>query len=310
MSQTGMCRAGCSGKNGLFPPTGPIFVLQALRAVASLLLGGCVLVMGNGLTGITLPIRLDLAGVHADIAGLVMSAYYAGFVAGSFYGQRIIARVGHIRAFGTGPLLLATGGLLLLCLLRTPLRWSGAALVVAASLWALTTPRPDVLVSADGRAAAIRGADGRLSVLASGRDTFALKEWLAADGDNRTPKDAGLHDGVACDAIGCIGRLKDGRLASMVFNIEAFAEDCTRAAVVVSARTAPAACAATLVDRNAGRAHGAIALRWTGDRFEEAFAQPPGYERPWSPRSAPVTAPPASPARDATPRQEDIEPGD
>jgi MFS family permease len=74
-------------------------VLQALRAVASLLLGGGVLVMGNGLTGITLPIRLDLAGIHADIAGLVMSAYYAGFIAGSFYGQRIIARVGHIRAF-------------------------------------------------------------------------------------------------------------------------------------------------------------------------------------------------------------------
>lgn len=34
--------------------------------------------------------------------------------------------VGRIQAFGTGPLLLGTAGLLLLCLLRTPLRWSGA----------------------------------------------------------------------------------------------------------------------------------------------------------------------------------------
>jgi competence protein ComEC len=33
--------------------------------------------------------------------------------------------VGRIQAFGTGPLLLGTAGLLLLCLLRTPLRWSG-----------------------------------------------------------------------------------------------------------------------------------------------------------------------------------------
>ena len=38
--------------------------------------------------------------------------------------------VGRMPAFGIGPLLLGTAGLVLLCLLRTPLRWSGA--VVAA----------------------------------------------------------------------------------------------------------------------------------------------------------------------------------
>ena len=49
--------------------------------------------------------------------------------------------VGRVSAFGIGPLLLGTAGLLLLCLLRTPLRWSGAAAVAVASLWALATPR-------------------------------------------------------------------------------------------------------------------------------------------------------------------------
>ena len=39
--------------------------------------------------------------------------------------------VGRMAAFGTGPLLLGTAGLVLLCLLRSPLRWSGAALIVA-----------------------------------------------------------------------------------------------------------------------------------------------------------------------------------
>lgn len=62
------------------------------------------------------------------------------------------------------------------------------------------------------------------------------KERLAADADARTPKDVSLNKGVTCDAIGCIGKLTDGRLASMVLEIEAFAEDCARAAVVVSAR--------------------------------------------------------------------------
>ena len=93
--------------------------------------------------------------------------------------------VGHVRAFGTGPLLLGTAAILLLCLLRTPLRWSGAVLAVAASLWAVTTPLPDVLVSGDGQAAAIRGSDGRLAVLHSNRDSLrdqgmACRRWRCA----------------------------------------------------------------------------------------------------------------------------------
>ena len=45
--------------------------------------------------------------------------------------------IGHIHAFGNGPLLLASLGLLLVCLLRTPLRWSGAVLGVVAALLAV-----------------------------------------------------------------------------------------------------------------------------------------------------------------------------
>jgi competence protein ComEC len=217
--------------------------------------------------------------------------------------------VGRMAAFGTGPLLLCTAGMLLLCLLRSPLRWSGAGLVVAACLWAATVPRPDVLVAADGQTAAFRGSDGQLAVLASGRDTFAVKEWLAADGDARAPKDPSLNNGVRCDAAGCIGRLADGRLAAMALSVEAFEEDCRRAAVVVSPREAPGACTALLVDRKAWRANGAMSLRWNGERFEQQAARPAGYDRPWArpPRvTAEPTSSPARPAsRDATPRTDD-----
>jgi competence protein ComEC len=219
-----------------------------------------------------------------------------------------------MHAFGTGPLLMATAALLLLCLLRTPLRWSGALLAVIASLWAVMTPRPDVLIAGDGQAAAMRGSDGRLSVLYSGRDTFAIKEWLAADGDARMPKDPSLQRDARCDEAGCIGRLGDGRLVSMALTPEAFAEDCTRAAVVMSAREAPGDCAALLIDRKIWRTNGAMALRWTGASFEQTAARPPGYERPWThtpqvPADATQTA--ANPAaRDATPKADDLEAGD
>jgi competence protein ComEC len=167
--------------------------------------------------------------------------------------------------------------------------------------------------SGEGQAAAIRGADGRLSVLHSGRDTFATREWLAADGDERPVKDASLNAGVRYDEIGCIGRLKDGRLVSMALAPEAFLEDCARAAAVISARESPGGCAAILIDRNVWRSQGATALRWVGDRFEVSTVRPPGYERPWA--RAPVlparTASPARPApRDATPHQNDLDAGD
>ncbi|MFY9784607.1 MAG: hypothetical protein WBZ23_02380 [Pseudolabrys sp.] len=178
----------------------------------------------------------------------------------------------------------------------------------------VTSPRPDVLVADDGQTVAIRGPDGRLSVLRSSRDTFAVKEWLAAGADARTPKDAILNTGVTCDAIGCIGRLADGRLASMALEVEAFAEDCARAAVVVSARGAPSSsCAATLVDRGVWRKHGAIASG-AANTSSKASHFPSGYQRPWTRVMVSAVAvgqganQPAP--RDASPRSEFLEADD
>ena len=56
--------------------------------------------------------------------------------------------VGRIHAFGIAPLLLATAGLVVLCLLRTPLRFVGAGLAFMAALTAVAAERPDVIVSA------------------------------------------------------------------------------------------------------------------------------------------------------------------
>jgi len=124
-------------------------------------------------------------------------------------------------------------------------------------------------------------------------------------------KDPTLGDGVNCDAIGCIGRLGDGRLISMVLGPEAFAEDCARAAVVVSLREAASPnCAATLVDRNVWRAGGAVTLRWKADQFEETVTLPPRYDRPWghgAGSAAGRTQPPMPLSGDTTPRPQDLE---
>ena len=262
-------------------------------------------VMPMGILGVVaLPFGFDAPFWRLMGHGIDWMIFVAQWVA------HLPGAVGHMHAFGTGPLLLASAGLLLVCLLRTPLRWSGAALGLAAALWAVATPQPDILVAGDGQSAAVRGADGRLSVLHVSRDTFALKDWLAADADPRNVKDKSLQRNVRCDPIGCVGTLNGGRLVSYAQSADAFAEDCTRVGVVVSRRSAPGACAARLIDRNAWRARGAIALRWDGDHFLERDARPIGYDRPWAHPPPGLTTKRSKPSPDATPKPEDVEEGD
>lgn len=74
-------------------------MIQILASVLSLLLGAAILVTGNSLLGIVLPVRMGLEHVPEFQSGLVMSAYYLGFVLGSAQIQTLIRRAGHIRAF-------------------------------------------------------------------------------------------------------------------------------------------------------------------------------------------------------------------
>ena len=225
--------------------------------------------------------------------------------------------VGRVAAFGGGALLLCSAGLVILCLLKTPLRFIGALLIGGAIVLMVRAPPPDVLVAPGGSAFAIRGVDGRLAMTKSGNDAFALREWLAADADARAANDSSLGEGIRCDEAGCIGRLRDGALVAIARTIEAFEEDCRRAALVISARDAPPGCAALLVDREVSRRLGAIALRRLGERFEITATRSAGYDRPWAPAVAhgsdvpePRRPAPDAQPRDATPRQEDLEPGD
>src|SRR5689334_8823349 len=77
----------------------PRSMLQTLGHVSSLLLGTLILVVGNSLLGIVLPVRMGLEHVPEFLSGLVMSAFYLGFVLGSARIQVLIRRAGHIRAF-------------------------------------------------------------------------------------------------------------------------------------------------------------------------------------------------------------------
>jgi competence protein ComEC len=212
-------------------------------------------------------------------------------IAVALWVAKLPGALGRVQAFGTGPLIAGTIGLVLICLLRSKLRWTGAGVVMLATFVALRTPQPDVLIAPDAQALAVRGSDGRLAIMRQGRDSFAIREWLAADADPRVATDKTLGEGARCDAIGCTLRLPDGRLVAHARDIEAFEEDCARAAIVVSPLQAPNACAALLIDRTAARQNGALTLSVDGKGFVATPVYPPGYDRPWAKaRPAPPVA--------------------
>ena len=122
----------------------------------------------------------------------------------------------------------------------------------------------------------------------------------------------GRHRAEVKTLAGVYGSAYEGDegFAAIQKDVEAFAEDCMRATVVLSAREAPGDCAATLIDRRAWRQEGAIGLRWVDGHFVQTAARPSDYQRPWAPPTVARAALPASSPPDATPKVEDLEAGD
>lgn len=77
-------------------------MLSQLRPLAALLIAVLLLISGSGLLGTLLAVRGSLAGLTDATLGMVMAAYFVGFLMGTRSAPPLIRRVGHIRAFAIG----------------------------------------------------------------------------------------------------------------------------------------------------------------------------------------------------------------
>ena len=226
--------------------------------------------------------------------------------------------VGRIPAFGIGPLLLATLGLVVIGLLRTPLRWVGSLPVLLGVALALSARQPDILIASDGQNVAVRRADGNFSFMQTKKDLFAVRAWLAADGDARAADDPAIQQGARCDDAGCAVQMTDGRYVTIAKRADAFADDCEKAAIIVAARQPPSACKARIFDQQRLQQTGSLALYGRGGSFAVEAVRPTGSNRPWA-RNAleaddsgegSVARTSASRPADATPSVENLPPED
>ncbi|HEY4986249.1 MAG TPA: ComEC/Rec2 family competence protein [Bradyrhizobium sp.] len=264
-------------------PYGVLANLAAMPVVSAL-------VMPAGLLGLlAMPFGLD--GLFWQLMGWGID----WMIAVTQWVARLPGAVGRITAFGPGPLIAASAGIIVLGLLRTP--------------------QPDILISGDSRNVAVRGKDGRLHLMRTGKDAFLVKEWLAADADARTASDPSLNEAASCDDMGCVVQMADGGLVALSLRSVALVDDCARASLIVSVRQPPTSCGVPVIHRERLQRQGGLALRRTPGGFAIDAVRAAGADRPWAPALAggddpnmiPGSRPTARRAPDATPAEADLQ---
>lgn len=198
-----------------------------------------------------------------------------------------------IPAFSVSGVLLLSLGLIWVAVWTTRLRWLAALPLAAGVMLASMPERADVYVEPGGRAAAVRGPDGRLHVIGVRFASFAAGTWLAADGDTRGVRDKSVTEGVLCDSSGCTAPLPDGRSLALTWTYAGLAEDCSRAAIVVTRLVAPPSCRDTayVIDAADLAGGGAVALFRNADGSFAPRVARGDDDRIWHGATAPPEGP-------------------
>ena len=232
-------------------------------------------------------------GVAAGPFGLdapvwtVMGWGISGMMAVAHWVAGLASATRQFPAFGGGALLAMTMALLWLTIWTTPIRWAGLGFAALGLALAVASPRPDVIIDAQGKTLAARNGKGGLDVLNAKGNSFAVQQWLAADADPRGPRDHTLSGAGRCDADGCVAHVPDGRAVALVREKRALSEDCARAAVVVTHLPIGDLCKGPdlVLDADYFRKRGATQLFAASDGKEWRLvtARRESYDRPWSP---------------------------
>lgn len=179
-------------------------------------------------------------------------------------------------------------GLLFACLWRGPLRWAGAPLACAI-LWAPRPPAPDVWISADGAAVAVR--EGRQAVLLRPDvKLFGAELWARRRGLTPLETEAERDARFACDHWSCEPTVSAPVRLGAAWNLRRplkagrLEELCAASEVVVLRNDfRPEACAAPLVLTGRDFAAGGSAeLYRQGAGWRIVWAQDLRGRRPWT----------------------------
>jgi MFS family permease len=101
---------------------------SVIRPITALLLSAGIVLAGNGLEGMLLPLRGSIEGFGEVEIGLIGSSYNAGLLIGCLICPRIIGRVGHVRAFAVFTAIATISPLIEAIWVNAPVWWVFRAL--------------------------------------------------------------------------------------------------------------------------------------------------------------------------------------
>lgn len=73
--------------------------MTTYRSLFALLTSYGILLLANGLFGTIISLRTKSEAFPDSVIGIVLAGYFAGLLFSAFYAARVVARIGHIRAF-------------------------------------------------------------------------------------------------------------------------------------------------------------------------------------------------------------------
>ncbi len=266
------------GRTGVYGALANLLAIPLTGFVIMPLLGAWLVASAAGLGGL-----VGWALVPAINALAAIATFTAGLPGSSLVVPPLAPATGA---------LLAAGGLMA-ALLTGYARLAGLPLVAAALIMAVTLPRPDVYVSADGRQVGVVH-DGRLHLLRQHRGGYVVNNWAER---SASTADRRLHDlpGARCSANGCLFQVSGLRILALSDDSDDAPAPppavCAAVDVVIAPASLPSACRPRWqrIDRVSLTSSGAIAIT-SGLRRSLSVADRAG-DRPWSPAALPGMVP-------------------
>ncbi len=245
------------------------------------------LAMPIGFLGVlAIPFGLDHLFWHVMGYAVDVMLYLSGVVAATPFATQALP------AISMSCLVSLTLGLLWLTLWSSRLRYFGVVPILFGLVLTYQSTRPDVVVARDGLSLAARGPDGKLIVMGKGASAFVVAQWLSADGDMRRPNDTTLRQGTYCNATGCFARMIDGKSIAISLRERDLSDDCKAVSIVVTPLEMPNECSALSVDSKVTQSLGSVALLPNGaGGYQILGSRTASYDRPWSQKPKPFTAP-------------------
>lgn len=222
---------------------------------------------------IAFALLLDLAGLGAPVWWLAEKSLALLLAIADFTASQPGA-VKLTPAVPGSALLLFVGGALWLALWRGRARLAGLAPMALAGLMMALAPRPDVLISGDGRHVGITTEDGRLVLLRPASD-YARENLFELAGLEGEPVPLERWAGGSCSRDFCVASVERGgrrwhllmaRSREMVTE-RALAAACERADIVIADRRLPRSCVPRWLkaDRRMLDRTGGLSIRLAGE---------------------------------------------